>query len=227
MKSHHILFVVRHSSVESQLSSGLAKYYEVIVVQSRHEAVQRYTEQKMDLVLIHIPSLRFDLARFCTDLQSWNSGVPFFFLLGKGMRLDQLPRADGHLRQPFTLRQLLLRLTRTLPNHSGEMVKWRNLSLDTESNTLVWGAKQAPMTPKQATLFLAFLQAPEEILSRARLMQDVWGTNYLGDTRTLDVHIHWLRKSLSRLQAPFMVQTVRGKGYCLVALNSKQKRVER
>jgi len=227
LKSHHILFVVRHHSVEAQLSPGLSKYYEVVVAQSRHEAVQRYTEQKMDLVLIHVPSLRFDLARFCADLQSWNAGVPFFFLLGKGMRLDQLPRADGHLRQPFTLRQLLLRLTRALPEHSGEVVQWHNLNLDIESNTLMWGAKQEPMTPKQAALFLAFLQAPEEILSRARLMQDVWGTNYLGDTRTLDVHIHWLRRSLSRLQAPFAVQTVRGKGYCLVTSNSKQKHVEK
>ncbi|MBN2006142.1 MAG: winged-helix domain-containing protein [Anaerolineae bacterium] len=226
MKSHHILFVVRHRSVEAQLASGLAKYYEVIVVQSRREAVQRYTESKMDLVLIHLPSLRFDLARFCTDLQSRNASVPFFFLLGKGMRLDQLPRADGYLRQPFTLRQLLLRLTRALPEHSGEIVQWHSLRLDTESNTLMWGAKQVPVTPKQATLVLAFLQAPEEILSRARLMQDVWGTDYLGDTRTLDVHLHWLRKSLIRLEAPFIVQTVKGKGYCLIASSSKPTHVK-
>ena len=83
---------------------------------------------------------------------------------------------------------------------------------------LIWDTRQIPLTPKQAALTLAFLRTPEVTLSRARLMQDVWGTDYLGDTRTLDVHIHWLRKSLKQLQAPFMLETLRGKGYQLIDL---------
>ena len=54
------------------------------------------------------------------------------------------------------------------------------------------------------------------LLSRAQLMQDVWGTNFLGDTRTLDVHIHGMRKLLKRLQAPFVLETERGRGYRLI-----------
>ena len=80
----------------------------------------------------------------------------------------------------------------------------------------MWHTRQIPLTPKQAALTLAFLRSPEETLSRARLMQEVWGTDYLGDTRTLDVHIHWLRKSLKQLQSPFVIKTLRGQGYQLV-----------
>jgi DNA-binding response OmpR family regulator len=180
-----------------------------------------FANKEVDLILFHIPSLRFNLSRFCVDIKSRVPGMPLFFLLGKGMRLDQFPHADGYLRQPFTQRQLLSRLARVLPEHVGEIVAWKDLRLDTESYLLMWQTKQIPLTPKQAALILAFLRRPEETLSRAQLMQEVWGTDYLGDTRTLDVHIHWLRKSLKQLQSPFVVRTLRGKGYQLVTTQSQ------
>jgi len=60
------------------------------------------------------------------------------------------------------------------------------------------------------------------MLSRSLLMQKVWGTSYLGDTRTLDVHIHWLRSALATLDAPFQVRTHRGVGYSLVSLQPSE-----
>ncbi len=223
MKRHSILFLVRYRSIEKQLCPGLTKHYDLVTLQTRRDAMRSLADKEIDLVLIHVPSLRFDVHRFCDDVRMRVPATPIFFLLGKGMRLDQVPRADGHLRQPFTLRQLLSRLARALPDHTGETVDWRDLQLDTETHMLMWDTNQVPLTPKQAALTLAFLHAPEQILSRAQLMQDVWGTDFLGDTRTLDVHIHWLRKSLKQLQAPFALKTFRGEGYQLIALPLKQK----
>ncbi|HNT77296.1 MAG TPA: winged helix-turn-helix domain-containing protein [Anaerolineae bacterium] len=217
MKKHCILFLVNSHSVEVELTPNLLKHYTVTAARSRRNAIQCLDANAIDLTLIHIPSLRFDLTRFCDDTRGRWPNIPLFFLLDKGMRLDQFPHADGYLRVPFTARQLLQRLSRVLPEHLGEIVAWQNLQLDTEGYRLMWNAKQIPLTAKQATLMLAFLKTPEETLSRARLMQDVWGTDYLGDTRTLDVHIHWLRQSLQQLQAPFELKTVRGKGYYLSA----------
>ncbi len=178
-------------------------------------------EHTIDLVLADVPSTRFDLARFWEDARSRNPEVRFFLLLDKGTRLDQMPRAHGYLRYVFSPSQLLRRLARVLPARQGEIVSWRGMRLDVEGYFLIWETRQVALTPKQTVLIETFMRAPEKVLSRAQLMQDVWGTDFLGDTRTLDVHIHWLRKSLERLQAPFELVTERGKGYRLICCLSE------
>ena len=112
--------------------------------------------------------------------------------------------------------RLLRRLARILPTHQGEVVAWRGLRLDIQGHFLLWDNRQVALTPKQVMLMQAFLRAPATLLSRAQLMQDVWGTNFMGDTRTLEVHIHGMRKLLKRLQTPFVLETERGKGYRLI-----------
>lgn len=220
MAQHGILFIVRHRTTEKRLLPGLQRHYAVEVVQTRRDAIAHLHSTtsgfSVDLVLVDLPSLRFDLTRFYDDVQALDASLPFFLLLSKGMRLDQLPHANGHLRHPCTQRQLLRRLARVLPEHQGEVVAWRGIQLDTERHILMWDDKQAPLTTKQAGLALAFLETPDELITRVQLMQDVWGTDYMGDTRTLDVHIHWLRKSLKALQAPFALETKRGQGYKLI-----------
>jgi DNA-binding response OmpR family regulator len=72
------------------------------------------------------------------------------------------------------------------------------------------------ITPKQSELAEQFLERPNELLTYAYLMKEVWGTQYLGDTRTLHVHIHWLRSALEDLDVPFHIETVRGEGYRLI-----------
>ncbi len=220
MKKNTILFLVQYRSLEQKLLAGLNAHYEVLVAQTRREAMAFLATHTVDLVLADVPSARFNLARFWEDARARNPEVRFFLLLDKGTRLDQMPRAHGYLRYVFSPSQLLRRLARVLPTHQGEVVAWQGLRLDVEGYFLIWETRQVALTPKQTTLIQAFLRAPDKVLSRAQLMQDVWGTDFLGDTRTLDVHIHWLRKSLERLQAPFVVATERGKGYRLTRLLS-------
>ena len=221
MKQQAILLLVRNRTLETELLTGLRQHYAVDLMQSRRAAMAALTDQVVDLILIDVPSIRFDLARFCEDVLKHWPDKSFFFLLSKGMRLDQMPRAQGYVRHPFTLAQLLRRLARTLPVTQGKIVAWRDLRLDVDQYFLMWDTRQIPMTPKQTALLEAFLRAPGTILTRAQLMQDVWGTDFIGDTRTLDVHIHWLRKSLAQLQAPFVILTERGKGYRLGALSDR------
>ncbi len=195
---------------------GLGVHYTVSVAQTRREAIAVLAGQPVDLVLADVPAVRFDLVRFWDDARARNPDIRFFLLLNKGTRLDQVPRSHGYLRYTFSLSQLLHRLARVLPVHQGEVVAWRGLRLDVEGYFLMWDTKQVALTPKQVALVQAFLRAPGTLLSRVQLMQDVWGTKYMGDTRTLDVHIHGMRKLLERLQAPFVVETERSKGYRLV-----------
>lgn len=214
---HHILFLVGLRSTEKKLLAGLQSLYEVTVAPTRREGMCALTEASIDLVLVDVPSLRFDIQRFYDSVPEREPLALWFWLLGKGTRLDQMPKAQGHLRYPFTERQLLRRLARALPESQGALADWHGLQLDTERYLLSWETQQIPVTPKQASLALAFLRLPETLISRVQLMQQVWGTDFMGDTRTLDVHIHWLRQSLKQIEAPFTLETARGQGYRLIA----------
>lgn len=216
LKRYTILFLTRYRSLEQQLLPGLSAHYTVHVAQTRREAIAVLTGQSVDLVLADVPAVRFDLVRFWDDARAQNPDIRLFLLLEKGTRLDQVPRSHGYLRYTFSLSQLLRRLARVLPVHQGEVMAWRGLRLDVDGYFLMWDTRQVALTPKQVALMQAFLRAPVTLISRVQLMQDVWGTDFMGDTRTLDVHVHWLRKSLERLQSPFVLKTERGKGYRLL-----------
>lgn len=208
-----ILFIVHNPAVEASLLSGLMQHYNVRVATLRRDALKFLAKYEVDLLLIDVASIRFNLNRFFDSLNKIDADCLIFLLMGKGGRFDQVPHADGYLRHPVTTRQLLRRLSRILPSQSGEVISWKGLSLDTSSQLLMWRGQRVPLTPKQAALAQAFLKQPETLLTRADLMQDVWGTSFLGDTRTMDVHIHWFRKGLKQLGAPFSLVTQRRKGY--------------
>lgn len=220
MSRHFILYIERHKSVKKVVLPALQQHYKVTVVETHRDAIQIIAEDFPDLTLINVPATRFNLDRFCQELRDQKTEHPIFMLLNKGTRLDQLPRINGYVRHPFTTRQLLHRLERVLPKPHCEFVEWGELKLDRDGRYLFWESHQVPLTPKAAALVLAFLNSPEELLSRSRLMHEVWGTNYMGDTRTLDVHIHWLRKALIKLGAPYKLYTKRGKGYRLLSTES-------
>lgn len=217
MRRQSVLFVVAHRTLERRIRPRLEQHYYVQVAQLRREALQRIEDDPPDVVIVDVPSIRFDIERFFEAFDDLPILIYRFLLLGKGMRLDQLPSTNGYLRHPFTARQLIRRLHRVIPEGPRNTVEWRGLCLDIENRVLIWRDQQIPLTPKQSSLARVFLESPRKIISRERLMREVWGTEYMGDTRTLDVHIHWLRKALVQAHAPFALETERGVGYRMVA----------
>ncbi len=212
-----ILFAVAHRTVERQLCPVLRRHYHLTPVRLRREAMDILeSDLPPDLVLVDVPSIRFDVSRFLESMEEMDLSLATFLLLGKGMRRDQMPKAHGYLRHPFSSRQLVARLRRVLPPTLHRAVEWCGLCLDTESNFLIWDEEHAPVTPKVAALSRMFLTHPTEIITREQLMKEVWGTDYMGDTRTLDVHIHWFREALGEVGAPFELMTKRSVGYYLV-----------
>ena len=215
-----VLFLVGYRTVEKRLRPSLEQRYDLCVAQLRREAIRYLEEEPPHLVLIDVASLRFDVGRLISDLEDYHVPVTTFLLLNKGTRLEQVPRANGFLRRPFSPRQLMRRLSRVLPDGPRKTVEWQDLCLDVGNHFLIWRGQQLPLTPKQASLAFLFLESPNEVISREQLMRRVWGTDYMGDTRTLDVHIHWLRKSIAQLEAPFVIVTTRGVGYKFTAAES-------
>lgn len=88
------------------------------------------------------------------------------------------------------------------------------ITLDPENRILYRGDIEHRLTPKEATLLLTFLRHKGEVLTRQYLMKEVWDTDYIADTRTLEVHVHWLRSKIEHdLKRPDLLHTVRGVGY--------------
>ncbi len=222
-KRYVILFLERHRTTKRALLPGLKQQYEVIVADTRREAMRRFQEATPDLILIDVPAIRFSVERFCRDIRAHDVGVLFFMLLDPAMCIEEMPRANGYLRHEVSARQLLCRLERLLPGPLGKMIEWQGLRVEPNEYLLIWEAQQVALTPKQTKLMISFLRSPDQTLSRARLMQEVWGTDYLEDTRTLSVHVHWVRKALRQLDAPFEIETRRGIGYRLNAITDEEE----
>ncbi len=212
-----ILLLSRRRTLRRALLPALRERYGVACAGTRREARAALHAHSPALVLADVVSLRFDLARFLEGARRDLPDLLCFLLLPDGADVKSLPHAEGTLRRPFTAAQVVRRLERLLSRQSGDVLEWRGLKLEVGGRRLIWGTAQAVLTPKQTALARIFLREPETLLTRARLMREVWGTDYLGNTRTLDVHIHWLRKALAKLGGAFAVETVRGKGYRLVA----------
>ena len=124
--------------------------------------------------------------------------------------------ANTVLAPPFTTRKLRNRVHNLLPPELG---KWREIGptrFNQSHRWVVCNGRDTRLTKIGARLLMVFLDDPNTMLSRAYLMKHVWETDYIGDTRTLDVHISWLRRAIEAdPRQPQLLQTVRGSGYVL------------
>lgn len=213
----HILLVEGPRSGHRSCAPGLAeKGYTVTLAHSRREAQARLREPGVDLLILDCRHLRFDAARFCQALRAENEGLPVLLIAREGERPERSLGVNAHLREPFTLRKLINRIKRLLPAPGNRTVRLGNVVLDLERRTATRGGAEHRLTPKQAHLLTIFLRHPGQVLTRSFLMKQVWDTDFVGDTRTLEVHIHWLRRALEEDPAhPTYLRTVRRIGYCL------------
>jgi DNA-binding response OmpR family regulator len=117
---------------------------------------------------------------------------------------------------PFTARKLINRVDRLIPGDESETMKVGPIKLDKAKNRVYTKKRQSRLTPKLARLLEIFLNNPGRLMMRKTLIRKVWHTDYTGDTRTLDVHISWLRQAIEEDPSnPEMLKTIRGMGYRL------------
>ena len=144
-------------------------------------------------------------------------GLPIIHIRAANVPLTP-SEADVVLALPFTSRKLINRIERfSVPPVESSLLESGPFSLNLEQQTLTTPWNEKKLTPKLVTLMELFMQSRDQILGRKEIMQKVWDTDYIGDTRTLDVHIRWLRKVVEpNPRKPQYITTVRGKGYCFV-----------
>jgi DNA-binding response OmpR family regulator len=155
------------------------------------------------------------------------SGVPIVMLTAKDSELDKVVGlelgADDYVTKPFSLRELSARIralfrrseqVRASDPEVGAMVDLGRVQVDLAGHRLLRDGASLPIKPKAFELLAFLLRHPGQAFSRDQLLEHVWGYDYAGETRTVDVHVHWLRSTLEDdASAPQFIHTVRGVGY--------------
>lgn len=208
-----ILLVERRRSAHKSYADALRKRYMVTSVISGKQALAlapgvRPLAIVVDAISMNSPGDR--IVRLLKDGQ----GAPVVHLAEQTARSD----ADVVLQSPVSARKLTSALDRLIaPAKSGpDALVIGPFRMDVERRVLLVDGVEKQLTPKLALLVEVFLRHPGETLDRKQLMERVWQTDYMGDTRTLDVHIRWIRSAIERDPAhPQYLKTVRGIGYRL------------
>lgn len=218
--SQLVLLVEGQGAGQDSLAVMLEKSpYSLLVTHTGTEALTWLSDNRPDLIIFDASTMRSTGVRICRRLRRAAEHVPIIHSRAAGEEEDRSAEADVYLERPFSGRKLLNRVRALLPADSAneEIVRYGGLTLfRTKRSVGVAGKGEYTLTPKLALLLETFIRHPNELLTRRQLMQTVWQTDFIGDTRTLDVHIRWVRECIeANPSAPQLLMTVRGQGYIL------------
>ncbi|UYN89839.1 MAG: response regulator transcription factor [Anaerolineales bacterium] len=195
----------------------LKKGFQVQRVASGKDALESVGEAKYDLVILDAASMRTNGKRICTSIRNLVDGMPILLISDPNRPLEaDFECANAVLVLPFTQRKLLNRIAPLLPTAEGRLLKAGPIELDLDSHAVKVGSKKTVLTPRLVRLLQLLIDSKGEVVERNSLFKKAWKTNYTGDTRTLDVHISWLRNAIEKdPKKPKLLVTVRGVGYRL------------
>jgi len=218
MDSSLLLIEGKHADYPAFAPALRKKGFRVEVVASGSEAIKRFAEEShFDAVVVNAATLRTSGKRICQSLREKSSDLPIVLLLDPDHRPDGID-ANVVLILPFTVQKLVNRLRHLLPGKSKNCLVAGPIQLDLEKRIVSCQEKSARLTPRLVRLLSILIQHRGEVLERKSLFSQVWETDYTDDTRTLDVHISWLRRAIEEDPAhPKFIKTVRGVGYRLDA----------
>jgi len=204
--------------------------YRVEAAYDGAQALEKAKAVRPDLVILDIMMPELDGLSVCRELRK-NSNVPIIILTARGDDVDRIVGlelgADDYVTKPFNPRELVARVKAVLRRVREEapsqpVLEANGLRLDPASREVTIGGAQVTLRAKEFDLLAAFMRHAGIVLDRERLLQIVWGTDYYGDTRTIDVHVAWLRDKLAAATR-VKIQTVWGVGYKLVVDQDAQE----
>ena len=198
---------------------------EVDVAYDGEEALKKATEESFDIILLDVMLPKLTGFEVCQQVREF-SDVPIVMLTAKGDDMDKILGldygADDYITKPFNILEVKARIKaimrRTSPERT-EAVKSTTIvsgdvTLDTDSRRLLVGGKDIDLTSKEYDLMLLFVKNPGKIYGRDELLSTIWGSDYPGDARTVDVHIRRLREKIEpNPSEPKYIRTRWGAGY--------------
>jgi DNA-binding response OmpR family regulator len=197
--------------------NGLSKKgFQVNSVPSGSRALDFLGREAPDIILIDASSMRTSGVRICNAIKDFSKQLPIVLIVDNEFDGDKKVQAEVILNEPFTLQKLLNRIRPLMPSKSNNLYTVGPIQLDVEHNWVRCGVQQAQLTPRLVVLLRALMSSEGQVINREELFKTVWETEYIGDTRTLDVHISWLRQAIEdNPRKPRYIKTVRGMGYKL------------
>lgn len=230
MQNAKILVVDDEAYIVELVKFNLEKEgYQVIVAHDGIEALAVVKEELPDLIILDIMIPRMDGLEVCRLLkqdQAYKT-IPIIMLTAKGEEFDTIlgleMGADDYIKKPFSPREMLarvnarlraLRILRAEKSVGQKIWVFKELIVVPEKYEVFLGEKKLELTPKEFELLTLMLSHPGKVFTREALLEKVWGYEFSGDTRTVDVHIRHLRQKLSDdFSYPDYIETVRGVGY--------------
>lgn len=192
------------------------KGFEVISVPNGSAAIQHLASDLPHLVVIDADSMRTSGKRICKSIRAQVPEMPIVLVLGKNADPSDTIDANEILVLPFTQQKLHNRIRPFLPMKNSDIIRCGPIELDIKHRLVRCNGKQSRITPRLVILLKALIDKHSEVVLREDLFMKVWDTKYTGDTRTLDVHISWLRIALGDdPRKPKLLKTLRGVGYRL------------
>ncbi len=214
---------VRETVAEALAADGLR----VITAADGRQALDRFRAEQPDLVLLDLMLPELSGMEVCRILRR-ESSVPIIMLTARDSEVDKVVGlevgADDYVTKPFSLRELQARVRAHLrrqevavsPVRSEHGVQLGAVTVDLAGHRLMRGGVAIPVKPQAFELLAFLLRNPGQVFTRDQLLEHVWGYDYAGETRTVDVHVHWLRGHIEEDSArPRFLQTVRGVGYVM------------
>jgi DNA-binding response OmpR family regulator len=217
-----ILIVEDDSTVRDTLALNLrAEGYEVHTAEDGETGLKQARELDLDLVVLDIMLPNLDGLTVCRLLRR-ESQVPIILLTARGTETDKIigleTGADDYIVKPFSLGEFLARVRAALrrgrsADPSGELISG-DLRLDFVARRVYKGDNEIELAPREFDLLATLMRNRGAVLTRELMLASVWGDDYVGDDRTVDVHIRWLRKKIEPDPSkPERISTVRGVGY--------------
>jgi len=219
-----ILIVEDESSLSEPLACLLEREgYETSIAADGLQAVADFDRTGADLVLLDLMLPGMSGTEVCREIRT-RSSVPIIMLTAKDSEVDIVVGlelgADDYVTKPYSTRELLARIRAVLRRRvdtdldDNQVLESGTVRMDVERHTVSVDGKDVPMPLKEFELLELLLRNSGRVLTRGQLIDRVWGADYFGDTKTLDVHIKRIRSKIEKTPGePTMLVTVRGLGY--------------
>lgn len=224
-----IMIVDDDNNIAELISLYLTKEcFETLIVNDGEDALKKYREFEPNLILLDLMLPGIDGYQVCREVRA-NSQIPIIMLSAKGEVFDKVLGlelgADDYMIKPFDSKELVARVKAVLRRYQQPIVKedsklppdskvveYKDLVINQTNYSVVYKGQSVEMPPKELELLYFLASSPNQVFTREQLLDHIWGYEYVGDTRTVDVHIKRLREKIKDNEH-WGISTVWGIGY--------------
>ena len=196
--------------------------FDTVIANDGEAAIVKFNVEEPDIILLDIMLPKLDGWQVCRTIRK-NSTVPIIMLTAKGETFDKILGldlgADDYVTKPFDTKEVVARVKAVLRRSAGgdenaeKIVKYDKLVINLTNYELIVDGKQIDTPPKELELIYHLASNPNRVFSRDQLLDEVWGFEYYGDSRTVDVHVKRLREKLEGVSDQWSIKTVWSVGY--------------